>query len=562
MEAKRKNQKQMVHIANRLNELAVCKVASKYSEELESISTPMVNDILQNRYTSGPPMKAINSLLDTVILSSNATRNKGLYHLTIGINKWVKKMKKIDVKSSEATVYISELAGNIQVIIKSPKSLLQNDDLLKEYFIGITAVNKLRHYVPNFMYTFAACAYPQKKQDKIVTIVEKIPGDTLEYALKNNKLTFTQFLCIFLQILLALEIAQRNVHFCHYDLHGGNIILRPIDKPFIYTIVLDTKRYDITVTDYVPVIIDFGMSTVNDESQTIGSFHFARYGMMNYMIQGADMYKLLFYSYARAKGSLQKQICDLFLFYGSDDPYKILDQKQHTVMKICAEYVKRVSFNKAATYTPLQFFKWIVKSNNCCITTSERDIYIPLSKMCTDMYQYGERDKTFAMDLALDCNSSYILLEYTKYLLKECDDVSSNTINKKLDEMSETIRKRRKTLISKDRKNLMAFTRLTLPDEMILKDHINGILSIDIKSQKDNRQLIDNFLRNVEFYRSLKPYLQFMYTIKELRLTNLFKKFILAFETSHQYLLYMKTHEEIERAVRWSITVLESKKDK
>jgi hypothetical protein len=106
----------------------------------------------------------------------------------------------------------------------------------------------------------------------------------------------------------------------------------------------------------------------------------------------------------------------------------------------------------------------------------------------------------------------------------------------------------------------MSYKDLILPNEMILRDYINRIINIDIRSKKDNKVLIDKFLTQVKFYRSMAPYLQFMYTIKELKLDRKYKTyrtFITSFMDSPQYKLYLNAHIEIERAIRWSITLLE-----
>ena len=69
-------------------------------------------------------------------------------------------MKKLNVKSSEGIVYISDiLSENIQVIIKVPQEDTGFDDLIREYFIGIAALNRLRYFIPNFMYTLGSFNY-------------------------------------------------------------------------------------------------------------------------------------------------------------------------------------------------------------------------------------------------------------------------------------------------------------------------------------------------------------------------------------------------------------------
>jgi hypothetical protein len=84
--------------------------------------------------------------------------------------------------------------------------------------------------------------------------------------------------------------------------------------------------------------------------------------MLNYMVPGYDMFKVLCYSCLDAYNSDSNHtdlIIDLFQFYGKNDPYFIYEKRVKGVFKSVDEYCKRVTNSYASTYTPLMFFNWI-----------------------------------------------------------------------------------------------------------------------------------------------------------------------------------------------------------
>jgi serine/threonine protein kinase len=538
--------------------MSICKISEKYSHE--EISTPLVKNILSNRFTNGPDMKAVLCLFDTLITASN-DKEQGLYQLSTTVRRWVKTMKKIDVKSSEGFVYISDiLSKNIKVVIKIPKNATQYTDLLREYYLGVTEINKLRYTLPNFVYTLGAFLYPHKSTKGAFVVFERIPGENLESLIKSDKITFQQFLDIFIQILLALEVAQRNCSFTHFDLHVNNVILRPVEQ-YKYTVVLDAERYDVTSKKFIPVILDFGMSSIRTKKRTVGSYYFPHYGMMNYMVQGADMYKFLFYSYIHAKGLLQRQIGTLFMFYGRDDPYNVLVTPTKKIAGVTKEFAKNITFSKAATYTPLEFLNWIVETsefNSECISVKERNIYYPIKysstvQTYTDIFQ--EDGKSRALKLAESCSetpSSYIMLKYIRSVLK------NYVSGVKIDGINEKLRGNRHSLVHQDKKMLRGYRDITVPDEFLVRDCISRILSVNIIRKKSVKKLIEKFTRETKFVTHLAPYLQVLYTIREMKLEKTYRRFLNDFLSSPQYRMYKTLYFSIEKARRWSFTLIES----
>jgi len=522
----------------------------------EEVSVPLVKEILEHRFTSGPDMKAVLCMFDTLLESYKC---KGLYRLGVSVQKWMGNMDKVNVKSSQGLVYFSDIKG-IQIVIKIPKNERQYSDLIREYFIGVTAVNNLRYKVPNFMYTMGAFIYPPEDNSCPAFVAcEKIPGITLEKAIRDAKITFEEFLNIYIQILLALEVAQRSCSFCHYDLHINNVILRTLDKPYCYTVVLNDQRYDVTVKKYLPVIIDFGITSVKYDDRTIGSYQYHSYGMEHYPIQGADMYKLLFYSYIYASGNMQRQIGNLFLFYGQYDPYKVLVSSNEDLKSYTKEYLKKIAISHVASYTPFDFVTWLLREQPVTsVQPRERNIYTPISyESSAEIYAsiFQENGRLEALRVAENCAdtpNSYIMLKYLKRILEK---YSSKHMSQKL---QEKIRKNKVQLIQTDKTILKMYNTITCPNEFQVRDCVNQIVSTTIPQAENAGEAIERFTNTLEFVSQISPYLQYLYTIREMKLEKIYSQFVDEFTTSRQYNMYTQLISSMERARRWSSTLIKS----
>ena len=528
-----RNESDMNYIFQQLTETSLIHSKLPFTEN----SVPVLKEIFQKKFDRGIDMKNGLCLFDSLV-TQNLKKERGIYQLDTSLEKWtgMNNFTQLKQKSSEAKVYFTNIFSDIQIVVKTPKNQRDFNELIREYFIGITYINRLRILVPNFMYSLGICIYAENGKDKVFTMYEKIPGETLEFMLKNSKITFPQFLSIYVQILLALEVAQRNMRFCHWDLHTGNVILRPIEKEISYTIVLDDKKYEIVARDYIPVIIDFGMSSVKTkDNRTIGITKFQKFGIFPYLVQGADMYKLLFYSVFHSTDKvLHRQILELFMFYGKNDPYQLLINPPEFLRKVALEYVKKVSHSSVATNTPLDFADWLLKNfpeTPFGIRVSDRDIarYIPSVIIEPESF-----------DLAL----SYMREKYFSYLLVK---YTEKITNKKIR------LKNKKELLERDRVLFSNFKNLTV-DRVELISLSKKIIEIPIESKND---LVLKFEPLTQSYKDFMVYLQFFYMMKELNLRNkVYKKFLKEFTESENYLFYKEYGKDIENATRWSETII------
>lgn len=66
------------------------------------------------------------------------------------------------------------------------------------------------------------------------------------------------------QVLFAIELAQRECKFTHYDLHSNNVMFKKCSRDLVMVYILDPDNIHVVPTyGYNPVIIDYGFSYAN-----------------------------------------------------------------------------------------------------------------------------------------------------------------------------------------------------------------------------------------------------------------------------------------------------------
>ena len=102
--------------------------------------------------------------------------------------------------------------------------------------------------------------------------------------ISSKSSTMDQIISIINQVLLTLDIAQKEKKFTHYDLHSNNIMIKRCDSNLVHLYVLNEENQFIIPTyGYVPVIIDFGFSySVNSDNKPLNaSLNFTDSGFMS-----------------------------------------------------------------------------------------------------------------------------------------------------------------------------------------------------------------------------------------------------------------------------------------
>lgn len=388
----------------------------------------------------------------------------------------------------------------------------------KEYKIG-SILNHL--HLPTIVKTYEL----QEQGKKCYLSLEFIDGNSLCNELYQSHITSLQdFFDIYLQILLTLEMAQREVSFTHFDLHCGNVMIRRLDHDIEYSFLFDTKMYTVK-TNVIPVIIDFGFSCAmstdkqyfseNHRTKTKEGYlltkdgvHLENQGVMPFMIQGADMYRLIsscvYYTHLNLKEVIDR-------LYNKNHPYT------KNIKLAIKEFACKIVNSKAASISPLEMFFTIYKEygSSAKISITARQILVLPSQI-----------EYLKSDLFSPCISkSFILNRYKEYIYKiqfsrEKEDEEKEFDNLLLHTINDV------TLLLLD--DLKAIFEMTLPT-------INVKLIKKFKLRLRNIKLIDR-------------YLLFSYMIKE---ASIECDFLPSINLSN----YEKQITTIRSALRWCWTM-------
>jgi hypothetical protein len=546
--------------------------------------------LLNQESPTGSDMKAIVYLFDNLfsIGLKKDLKEKGLCSLSKKIQNCVKKMEQIQVKSKEGFVYVTDFfTSDIQVIVKIPQNSNSFDSKIREYFIGIRSLNNLRYLTPTFVYTFGAfsCPKPSKKgtigqTNKMTAYVlyEKIPGESFHTLLKNDKLDFKDWLILFFQLLLGLEIAQRESRFTHFDMHTDNVMVRS-DQVVSYTVPLDMFNYNVNNTTSVPIIIDFGASTTYIDGKYIGSYDYIKHGMLNFIIPGHDMYKFIISSIRRTTNKkLKQKLMSLFRFYQNDDPYFIIENGEDGVNTASDEYCKNVTFSKAANYTPLMFIEWLLeekefsKDLSSVISVSKRNNYFSI-KYSNIIKEYenifscikneeNNPDKIIEFgNTCLNKFPSYVMCKYIITLLEKYNTITkSNDLHSKIILLNKNIKKSKTFLIECDINMLNNVFSIKVPSQKDFNQCFAEILNIPIRypNAKKKEEAVKNLENLLLYQNELNHYLQFYFTILELGFEKIFEDWIVKFKKSEIYFLHLNNVTQTQRSIRWGQSLMAS----
>ena len=656
-----KIKRQALSISSKLNVYNPCEIKTKYIDILDKVSEPMLKYILSKKFMKGADMKAVLCLFDTLFLSLSPNKENGIYVLTKDIKKYIDKLDVLTT-GADGIVYNATFFSDIELVIKlsineedkrqeereedeeedeeekQKQKKIKREMMIREYYIGIKAMNKLRYIVPNFVYTLG-CFMCNKPSDSNplenlcenvfgttspFIVYEKIPGDNdikTVGDLIDNKLSFNKWLVIFFQLLLALEVAQREVGFTHFDLHFDNVMIRKQEN-FEYSVPLDMSTYTIKNPEFIPVIIDFGRSTCNIDNETIGTYAFEELGVLNHMVPGQDMYTFMSYCCDKATNNtnvtdidLRKKIALLFEnFYEQDDPYPIKIGTRTNRAKETQEYVgigklnsivynfKKIPVTPIAQYTPLMFMKWLLYKYpevlNPYISVTKRKMYKPIQysvmiKKYNDIFNYVEKGIDKATSILLSSSigkkQSYVITKYMCNLLERYnDDLESQSLQTKIQEVNTFLLYNKGTLISFDIFMLEKVFDIKIPSQEDLDTCVSDVLSLNIyaPSSYDIRIFVvgnygefagqprdykfdlrpiavasRNLYDILRYEDELKIYLQFYFTILDLNLEDEFNDWLNRFEKSKIYYFYTKNILTNEQARRWAKTLLISSKN-
>lgn len=249
------------------------------------------------------------------------------------MRQWLTNVKSIShVQNKQGSVYVCQIQQQPCAVKHFNRKNLWGHSR-RESLSG-DAVNRLR--LPWFVESLGTF-YRNSGPYNITTFVD----GTL---MKHSPLTRQQFVSITAQLCVALEMAQRDFYFGHYDLHLENIILsyRKPDRHMIF------EEYMIHFNDDVcPVVIDFGMSCGSHQSTSWGLRGLESKGIYPKLRTGYDMFCFLLYC--------QQE-------YGSSDLIDLVDYILRNFFRHDGtKHYLRALHDFAAWQTPKQLFDFLVE---------------------------------------------------------------------------------------------------------------------------------------------------------------------------------------------------------
>lgn len=252
------------------------------------------------------------------------------------LRRWVTNYNKIGGPSSGGMAFALNNVDYTLFAVKVPLRVTRNgdisqtEDLSHEAFVGMAALNNLRSKIPTFVHTYGAfsCTAPFLDVDSVTNDVDVITWCSgsnssirylvLEYiensvslADISSKLSPEEFLQIYLQVINAVNVANKEYDFTHFDLHSGNVLLQKLSKPISVPLYMKDGSIKHIITNYLARIIDFGMSHVEVQGYSFGLYGLEDLGVNpSSSFPMTDAYKLLLQTYNESLNMSARAITD------------------------------------------------------------------------------------------------------------------------------------------------------------------------------------------------------------------------------------------------------------
>jgi serine/threonine protein kinase len=517
--------------------------------------------VLHVEHTSPADMRVVSGSIRSRLDLGYPHPGTGVRPLGKSLHEKFSAMRRIGGESRESFVFEWTVPGcpGVDIVVKSPRRQTRNASLIREYFMGVSLLNTIRNTIPTMVYTIGAFSCPIEwrnnsfqttDSENIYVMYEKIGGESVRTLLQSGKLTFKDWLILFTQLLITLELAQRQAGFTHFDLHTENVMVRNLVSP--YNVMLDQDTYSVTKCTLSPVIIDFGHACVDYAGDFIASFEHPNHGMLAFTVPGYDMYKFLVSSLNSATGNLRNNIHSLFAFYGTDDPYGIADTPA-SVTDATSQYCREATFSPVATHTPQEFLEWIMDNRRLkkllvkTVTRNSRAAFAPLTSPKHATLKHIQS----ALALTRASSDSYTIKMYHIRAIEQYSERVDNfpLMGAFADEI-QSLRLDALPLVAKDRDMLEQAFQIPTP-----RPDPSDILVIPIRSSCEKKSVDVSDLAT--FIQTITPYLQFYYTIIELNLEPLIP-WTNRFKTSEQFQFYSTHGTKVRRVIRWAAVLRSS----
>lgn len=281
--------------------------------EGDAVSDQAVDETLKQNFYDAKKMRHLYCTLDSVLRSPQPIDGRvrtfingmrTLQKKTVGTEPVKQERTRESVKTSFSNLNVigePSVDGIASVadfrtvedafVLKVPRSSRDPELLTHETVVG-TALNVLRSKIPNFAYVFGGfqCSPPvfKKGQKEPVSWCDSMEN-AVRYVLYENispsvsfadfckDCTLKDYLNVYVQLLLGLQLASDELSFTHYDLHHHNALIRTPEKTLLipYPTPKGTK---IVKADHLAAVIDFGRANLKVDGQWVADFVQVRTG--------------------------------------------------------------------------------------------------------------------------------------------------------------------------------------------------------------------------------------------------------------------------------------------
>lgn len=210
----------------------------------------------------------------------------------------------------DVIVVSGKIAGKTAFVYKASTDIQQ---ITHEAVVGLFATNPLREFIPNFsyLYGFLEAPYPLIKGERVTlsslpeskrppaaaVIYEYVPGASLWDACSD--ITAEDFICVYLEILLSLQVAFEFCRFSHGDLYPTNVILRPVARDSVIRYPTQDEVFYCRTNGLMATFIDY--ETAYFEAKSPGGDITTFSGARDHSFIINDAYRVLIWSLKRMR---------------------------------------------------------------------------------------------------------------------------------------------------------------------------------------------------------------------------------------------------------------------
>jgi hypothetical protein len=335
-------------------------------------------------------------------------------------------------------------------------------------------------------------------------------------------------------------------------------MVTPSNTP--YKVLLDNVEYNITPDGIIPVIIDYGYTSIRmmykGKEISIGEHSkemFDTSGFVPYCIPAYDMYKFLNSMVKRCGRSNKVQ--ELFKFF-KDDPYDILKDKNNSI-RARHDFCKKVTSSDISQQTPLSFLQWILSNPEYAqilkktlnLTTRYTWKTIPKSLQTTDaLYSSIMKETT---DIRNCIPKKIPQLYCLMYLIIYTQPIP--TINA-------VMKTSKSTMIMNDLRMLNKYKTINMNfNTQEFNDIYTKLLNTTLNDKPEaKKEIMKLFQTMIQPYLHFLMYISYIYMIYQFKIQDDYTQFLQEFIKSSQYDNYIKYTGDIEYCIRWYKTLNDS----